>query len=143
MKLKEGNLSLLSLFSSYVVSDSWWPHGLQHARLSCPSLSSWVCSNSCPFSQWRYLTISSSAAPSPLAVNLSQHQSLFKWVGSSHQMFKVFTQSLSQTFHLISLWLLNMNVEMEWNPCKKCNIWPDAKMDPGSHTQERLSFLSQ
>ena len=29
----------------------------------CPSLSPGVCSNSCPFSQWCYLTISSSAAP--------------------------------------------------------------------------------
>ena len=34
--------------------------GLQHARLCCPSLSPWVCSNSCPVSQWCYLTISSS-----------------------------------------------------------------------------------
>ena len=27
------------------------PHELQHARLLCPSLSLWVCSNSCPLSQ--------------------------------------------------------------------------------------------
>ena len=40
-----------------------WPHGLQHARLLCPPLSPRVCSNSCPLSQWCYLTISSSAAP--------------------------------------------------------------------------------
>ena len=39
------------------------PHGLQHARLPCRSLSPGVCSNSCPLSQWCYLTISSSAAP--------------------------------------------------------------------------------
>ena len=32
------------------MSNSLWPHGLQHARLPCPSL--WVCSNSCPLSQW-------------------------------------------------------------------------------------------
>ena len=31
-----------------------------HARLCCPSLSPGVCSNSCPLSQWCYLTISSS-----------------------------------------------------------------------------------
>ena len=37
-------------------------HGLQHTRLLCPPLSSGVCSNSCPSSQWCYLTISSSAA---------------------------------------------------------------------------------
>ena len=34
------------------ISNSLWPHGLQHARLPCPSLSSGVCSNSCPLSQW-------------------------------------------------------------------------------------------
>ena len=37
-------------------------HGLQHARLLCPSLSPRVCSNSRPLSQQCYLTISSSAA---------------------------------------------------------------------------------
>ena len=37
-----------------------WAHGLQHARLSCPSLSPGAYSNSCPLSQWCYLTISSS-----------------------------------------------------------------------------------
>ena len=37
-----------------------WPHGLQHTRLPCPSLSPGVCSNSCPLSRWCYLTISSS-----------------------------------------------------------------------------------
>ena len=39
------------------------PHGLQHARFPCPSLSPRVCSNSCPSSWWCYLTISSSVAP--------------------------------------------------------------------------------
>ena len=43
-----------------------WPHGLQHARLTCPSLSSGVCSNSCPLSQWCYLAISCTVTPSPL-----------------------------------------------------------------------------
>ena len=41
----------------------WQPHGLQLARLPCPSLSSTVCSDSCSMSWWCYLTISSSAAP--------------------------------------------------------------------------------
>ena len=50
---------LLLLFSHYVVSDYLWPHGLQHARLPCPSLSPGVCSNSCPWSQWCHPTISS------------------------------------------------------------------------------------
>ena len=39
------------------------PHGLQHATLHCSPLSPRVYLNSCPLSQWYYLTISSSAAP--------------------------------------------------------------------------------
>ena len=43
------------------MSDSLWPHGLQHARLPCPSLSPRVCSNSShPLHQWCHPTISSS-----------------------------------------------------------------------------------
>ena len=43
--------------------DSSQPHGLQHARFSCPSLSPRVCSYSCPLSRWCYVAISSSVAP--------------------------------------------------------------------------------
>ena len=41
------------------MSDSLWPHGLQHARLPCPSPTPRTCSNSCPSSQWCHPTISS------------------------------------------------------------------------------------
>ena len=51
------------------------PHGLQHARLLCPSLSPRVCSNSCPLTC--HPTISSSAIPFPPALNLSQYRGLF------------------------------------------------------------------
>ena len=50
-------------FSCSVVSDSLWPHGLQHTRLSCPSPTPGACSNSCPLSQWCHPTISSSIVP--------------------------------------------------------------------------------
>ena len=50
-------------FSCSVVSDSLRPHGLQHARLPCPSPSPRVYSTSCPLGRWCYLTISSSGAP--------------------------------------------------------------------------------
>ena len=45
------------------MSDSLWSGELQHARLPCPSPSPGICSNSCPFSQWCYATISSSVIP--------------------------------------------------------------------------------
>ena len=45
------------------MSDSWWPHGLQHASPPCPSPTPGACSNSCPSSQWCHPTISSSVVP--------------------------------------------------------------------------------
>ena len=45
------------------MSNSLRPHGLQHARLPCPSLSPRVCSNSHPLSQWCHQTISSPVIP--------------------------------------------------------------------------------
>ena len=42
------------------MSNILWPYGLQYARLPCPSPSPAVYSDSCPLSQWCYLTISSS-----------------------------------------------------------------------------------
>ena len=43
--------------------DSLWPHGLQHARLPCPSPTPRAYSNSCLLSQWCHPTISSSVVP--------------------------------------------------------------------------------
>ena len=43
-------------FSHSVGSDSLRPHGLQHARLPCPSPTPGTCSNSCPSSQWCHPT---------------------------------------------------------------------------------------
>ena len=54
---------VILLFSRQVASNSLWPHVLQHTRLPCPSLSPWVCSNSCPSSQRYHPTISSSVTP--------------------------------------------------------------------------------
>ena len=54
---------VLLLFRHLVVSYSLQPHGLQHSRLLCPSLSPRVCSNSCPLSWWYHPTISSSVIP--------------------------------------------------------------------------------
>ena len=69
---------LLLLFSSSVVSDSLWAHGLQHARLPCPSPSPGACSVQTHVHRIgdaiQSLPLSS---PSPSAFNLSQHQGLF------------------------------------------------------------------
>ena len=51
------------LFSCSIMSDSLWPHGLQHARLPCPSLFPRACSKSFPLCQWCHPTILSSVVP--------------------------------------------------------------------------------
>ena len=57
------HMVLMLLFSHSVMSSSLRPHGLQHAKLPCPSPSSAACSNSCPLSRWCHPTISSSVVP--------------------------------------------------------------------------------
>ena len=85
-----------------VVSDSLQPHEPQHARPPCPSPTARVYPNPCPLSRWCYLTISSSVTPSSPAFNVSQHQDLFKWVSSSHQVIKVLEfQPQHQSFQWI------------------------------------------
>ena len=92
------------------MSDSLWPHGLQHTRVPCLSLSPRVCSNSCPLSGWCYPTISSSVSPSPPAISLSQHQGLFQWVGSSHQVEKNRSFSISSSNEYSGL----ISFRMDW-----------------------------
>ena len=54
---------LQTRFCRSVVSNSFWPYGLQHTSLPCPPLSPRVCSNSHLLNQWCYPTISFSVAP--------------------------------------------------------------------------------
>ena len=50
-------------FSHSVMSNSLWPHGLQQARLPCPSPTPGAHSNSCLSSWWCHPTISTSVVP--------------------------------------------------------------------------------
>ena len=50
-------------FCCSVMSNSLWPHGLQHVRPLCPSPAPGACSNSCPLSRWCHPAISSSVVP--------------------------------------------------------------------------------
>ena len=56
-------------------------------RPPCSSPTPGVHSHSCPSSQWCHPAISSSVIPS--CPNPSEHQSLFQWVNSSHEVAKV------------------------------------------------------
>ena len=74
------NSRVLLLFSRSDMSDSLWPHGLQHSRLPYTSPPPKICSNSCPLSQYAIQPYHYLSSYSPPAFNLSQHQGLYKWV---------------------------------------------------------------
>ena len=76
-------------FSCSVMSDSLWPHELQHARPPCPSPSPGVHSNSRPLSRWCHPATSSSVVPfssCPQSLPASESfpmSQLFAWGGHS------------------------------------------------------------
>ena len=96
------------LFNHSVLSNSLQSHGLQHARLPCPSLSPKVSSDSCPLSLWCHPTISSSTL-SP-AFNLSLHQG--KELAPMSWLFPSSGQSIGAS---ISASVLPMNTQ-GWFP---------------------------
>jgi len=89
-------------FSLSVMSNSLWPHELQHHQLP-------------ESTQTRVHRVSDAiqpshplSSPSPPALNLSQHQGLFKWVSSSHQVAISIGVSASTS-------VLPMNTQ-DWSP---------------------------
>ena len=95
-------------FSCSVVSDSLWPHGLQHARPSCPSPTLGVYPNSRPLSWWCHPTISSSFVPF-----FSRLQS-FPALGS-FQMSQLFTSGGQSIGVSASTSVVPMNT-LDWSP---------------------------
>ena len=76
-------------FSHSVMSDSLQPHESQHARPPCPSPTPRVHPNSMHRVGDAIQPSHPLVSPSPPAPNPSQHQSLFQWVNSSHEVAKV------------------------------------------------------
>ena len=89
------------------MSDFLWPHGLQHARLPCPSLSPRVGSNSCLLS---YLTISSSVIPFSFCLESFLALGFFQWVSSSYKVAKVLELSISPSNEYSGL----ISFRMDW-----------------------------
>ena len=90
------------------MSNSFWPHGLQHARLPCPPLTPGAYSSSCPPSQWCHPTTSSSVGP------FSSHLQSFPASGSFpvSQFFASGDQSIGVS---ASVTVLSMNFQ-GWFP---------------------------
>ena len=93
------------------MSDSLWPHGLQHARLPCTLLFPRVCSNSCPLSRWCHPIISSSLCPLfllPLVfprfrVFSSESVLCIRW--SNYWSFSFSISPSNEYLGLISFWI--------------------------------------
>ena len=95
-------------FSRSVMSDSLWPHGLQHTRPPCPSPTPGVYSNSCPLNQWCHPTISFSAVP------FSSRLQSFPASGS-FQMSQLFISGGKSIGVSASTSVLPMNIQ-DWFP---------------------------
>ena len=107
---------LVMLFSCWVVSNSLWPHELQHTKLPCPSLTPRVCSNSCPLTQWCHPTISSSVTPFSSCPQSSPASGSFPVC----QFFTLGGQSIAA-----SASVLPMNIQ-DW-----FHLWLTGWIDPG------------
>ena len=97
-----------SQFSCSVMSDSLWPHGLQHATPPCPSPTPGIYSNSCPSSWWCHPIISSSVVP------FSSCPQSFPASGS-FQMSQLFTSGDQSVGVSASTSVLPMNIQ-DWFP---------------------------
>ena len=95
-------------FSRSVVSNSLWPHGLQHTRPPCSSPTPGVYSNPCPLSWWCHPTISSSVVP------FSSCLQSFPASGS-FQMSQFFASGGQSTGVSASASVLPMNIQ-DWFP---------------------------
>ena len=101
--------NMASVQSSHLVmSDSLWPHGLQHARLPCPLPNPGVYSNSCPLSWWCHPAISSSVVP------FSSHLQSFSASGS-FQMSQFFASGGQSNEVSASASVLPVNIQ-DWFP---------------------------
>ena len=91
-----------------VMSDSLWPHGLQHARPPCLSATPRVYSNSCPLSRWCHPTISSSVIPFSSCIQSFPKSGYFQM----SQLFASGGQSIGVS---ASTSVLPMNTQ-DWSP---------------------------
>ena len=100
--------AIIFQFSRSVVSDSLWLHGLQHARLPCPSPTPGAYSDSCPWSWWWHPNISSSV------ISFSSCPQTFSASGSfpMSQSFASVSQNIGVS---ASASVLPMNIQ-GWSP---------------------------
>ena len=95
-------------FSHSVMSNSFWPHGLQRARPPCPLPTPGACSNSCPSSRWCCPIISSSVVPFSFCLQSFP-------ASGSFQMSQFFASGGQSIGAPVSTSVLPMNTQ-HWSP---------------------------
>ena len=128
-----------------------WPHGLQHARLLCPSPSPRVCSNSCPLSRWCHPTISSSVVPFSHLPSFPASRSLLMsglpwWLSGEESAYQCRRPGFDPWVGMI-LWTRASQPTPVFLPgafhgqrsLAGCNPWDHKKSD----MTERLTFQAQ
>ena len=102
-------------FSCRVVSDSLWPHGLQHARPPCPSPTPRACSSSCLLIQWCHLMPSNHLI---LCCPLLLLPSIFPSIG-------VFSSELALCFRWPKYWSISFSISL----CNECSVLISFRID--------------
>ena len=111
------------------MSDSFRPHGLQHTRVPCPSLSPGACSNSCPSSQWCHPTISS------FVVSFSSYLQSFPASGAfPGQRYWSFSFSMSPSNEYSGL----ISFRIDWFDLLEVQGAPKSLLQ---HHNSKVSFL--
>ena len=87
------------------MSDFWWPHGLKHARLPCPSPTPGVYSNSCPLSRWYHPTISSFVIPFSSSIRVFSNELVLCIRWPKYWNFSFNIGPSNECSGLISFWM--------------------------------------
>ena len=127
-------------FSRSVVSNSLQPHELQHAKLPCPSPTPGTCSDSYPSNQWCHPTTSSCVIPFSSCLQSLQHQGLFQWVNSSHQVAKVLAFQLQ---HQSFQWLFRTDSPLGWTGWISLQSNGLSRVFPSTTVQKHQFFGTQ
>ena len=137
------------------MSDSLRPHGLQRARLPCPSPTPRACSNSCPLSWWCHPTISSCVVPfsfwCPVCAKCYSKFWRYTWLGLCPIHGSVPGPNITFDWGLVNnVWINDITIwfrvehlwfppwrpisffSVSFNSClKDCVIWGQLTLPPG------------
>ena len=106
-------------------------HGMYYTGLPYPSPSPWVCHTHVHWVGDAIKPSHPQLPPSPPAFNPYQHQGLFQWISSSHQVAKVLKLELQhQSFE----WIFKVDFLLDWL------VWPPC-CPRDSRVFSRLAFL--